>query len=44
MRIVFIGSVIFSEKKNTIRSLAALRGNQSGFEAAEAFELVYEQK
>jgi len=40
MRIVFIGSIIFLEKKNTTRSLVALRGNQSGFEATEAFELV----
>jgi N-acetylglucosamine malate deacetylase 1 len=28
----------------TIQSLAALRGSQSGYEAAEAFELVYERK
>jgi N-acetylglucosamine malate deacetylase 1 len=54
MRIVFIetmkiyesemGNFPFPQSENTIRSLAAFRGSQSGFEAAEAFELVYERK
>ena len=34
----------FPRSDRTIRSLAALRGSQSGFKAAEAFELVYERK
>ena len=42
MKIVFIGAVTFSEK--TMRALTALRGSQSGFDSAEAFELVYERK
>ena len=33
----------FPRSEKTIRSLAAFRGSQSGFEAAEAFELVYER-
>jgi LmbE family N-acetylglucosaminyl deacetylase len=34
----------FPRSEKNIRSLAAYRGSQSGFEAAEAFELVYERK
>ena len=34
----------FPRSEKTIRSLAAFRGSQSGFEAAEAYELVYERK
>jgi N-acetylglucosamine malate deacetylase 1 len=34
----------FPRSEKTMRSLAAFRGSQSGFEAAEAFELVYERK
>ncbi len=34
----------FPRSEKTIRSLAALRGSQSGYKAAEAFELVYERK
>jgi N-acetylglucosamine malate deacetylase 1 len=33
----------FPRSEKTMRSLAAFRGSQSGFEAAEAFELVYER-
>ena len=33
----------FPRSEKTIRSLAAFRGSQCGFEAAEAFELVYER-
>ena len=34
----------FPRSAKTMRALAALRGSQSGYEAAEAFELVYERK
>ena len=34
----------FPRSKKSIRALAALRGGQSGFNAAEAFELVYEKR
>ena len=34
----------FPRSEKTIRSLAAFRGSQSGYLAAEAFELVYERK
>lgn len=34
----------FPRSEQKIRSLAILRGSQSGFEFAEAFELVYERK
>ena len=33
----------FPRSEKIMRSLAALRGSQSGYEAAEAFELVYER-
>ena len=39
-----MGNFPFPRSEKTIRSLAAVRGSQSGFEAAEAFELVYERK
>ena len=39
-----IGDFPFPRSEKTIRSLAAFRGSQSGYEAAEAFELVYERK
>jgi len=39
-----MGDFPFPRSEKTIRSLAAFRGSQSGFEAAEAFELVYERK
>ena len=39
-----MGDFPFPRSEKTIRSLAAIRGSQSGFEAAEAFELVYERK
>jgi len=39
-----LGKFPFPRSEKTIRSLAALRGSQSGFKAAEAFELVYERK
>ena len=39
-----IGEFPFPRSEKTMRSLAAFRGSQSGFEAAEAFELVYERK
>tara|TARA_Y100001935_G_C17310048_1_gene515208 strand:+ start:4283 stop:4951 length:669 start_codon:yes stop_codon:yes gene_type:complete len=39
-----IGQFPFPRSEKTVRSLAALRGSQSGFESAEAFELVYERK
>ena len=39
-----MGEFPFPRSEKTIRSLAALRGSQSGFESAEAFELVYERK
>jgi LmbE family N-acetylglucosaminyl deacetylase len=34
----------FPRSEKTVRSLAAFRGSQSGYEAAESFELVYERK
>ena len=34
----------FPRSEKTIRSLATFRGSQSGYEAAEAFELVYERR
>ena len=39
-----IGEFPFPRSEKTIRSLAAFRGSQCGFEAAEAFELLYERK
>ncbi len=36
-----MGDFPFPRSEKTIRSLAAFRGSQSGYEAAEAFELVY---
>ena len=39
-----MGEFPFPRSEKTLRSLAALRGSQSGFEAAEAFELVYERR
>jgi len=39
-----MGDFPFPRSDKAIRSLAALRGSQSGFESAEAFELVYERK
>ena len=39
-----IGDFPFPRSEKTIRSLAALRGSQSGYKAAEAFELVYERR
>ncbi len=39
-----MGDFPFPRSEKTIRSLAAFRGSQSGYEAAEAFELVYERK
>ncbi len=38
------GKFPFPRSEKNIRSLAAYRGSQSGFKAAEAFELVYERK
>ena len=38
-----IGEFPFPRCETTVRSLAAFRGSQGGFEAAEAFELVYER-
>ena len=38
-----IGNFPFPRSEKTIRSLAAFRGSQCGYEAAEAFELVYER-
>jgi len=34
----------FPRSEKTLRALATLRGSQSGFESAEAFELIYERK
>ena len=34
----------FPRSEKSIRALASLRGSQSGFNAAEAFELIYEKK
>ena len=39
-----IGDFPFPRSEKTMRSLANFRGSQSGYEAAEAFELVYERK
>jgi len=39
-----IGDFPFPRSEKTIRSLAAFRGSQCGYEAAEAFELVYERR
>ena len=39
-----MGDFPFPRSEKTMRSLAAIRGSQSGFEAAEAFELVYERQ
>ena len=38
-----IGDFPFPRSEKTITSLASFRGSQSGYEAAEAFELVYER-
>ena len=37
-----MGEFPFPRSEKTIRCLAAFQGSQSGFEASEAFELVYE--
>ena len=39
-----MGEYPFPRSEKTLRALAILRGSQSGFESAEAFELVYERK
>lgn len=39
-----MGEFPFPRSETTIRSLAAFRGSQSGFEAAETFELLYERR
>ena len=39
-----MGEFPFPRSEKTIRSLAAFRGSQCGFEAAEAFELVFKRK
>jgi len=39
-----MGEFPFPRSEKTIRALAALRGSQSGFKAAESFELVYDRK
>ena len=39
-----MGKFPFPRSEKNIRSLASFRGSQSGFLAAEAFELVYERK
>ena len=39
-----MGAFPFPRSEKTLRALATLRGSQSGFESAEAFELVYERK
>ena len=39
-----IGEFPFPRSEKTLRALATLRGSQSGFDSAEAFELVYERK
>jgi N-acetylglucosamine malate deacetylase 1 len=38
-----MGNFPFPRSEKAMRSLATLRGSQSGFESAEAFELVYER-
>ena len=37
------GDFPFPRSEETIRALATLRGSQSGFMAAEAFQLVFER-
>ena len=39
-----MGHFPFPRSEKVIRSLAALRGSQSGYSSAEAFELIYERK
>ena len=39
-----MGEYPFPRSEKTLRALAILRGSQSGFESAEAFELVYVRK
>ena len=39
-----MGEFPFPRSETTMRSLAAFRGSQSGFKAAETFELVYERR
>jgi len=39
-----MGEFPFPRSEKTLRALATLRGSQSGFESAEAFELIYERK
>jgi len=39
-----MGEYPFPRSEKTLRALATWRGSQSGFESAEAFELVYERK
>jgi len=39
-----MGDHPFPRSEHAIRALASLRGSQSGFEFAEAFELVFERK
>ena len=39
-----MGKFPFPRSEKTIRSLAAFRGSQSGYEAAESFELIFERK
>ena len=39
-----IGKHPFPRSEKTLRSLAAFRGSQSGYEAAEAFELILDRK
>ena len=39
-----MGNSPFPRSEKTIRSLAAVRGSQSGYKAAEAFQLLYERK
>ena len=39
-----MGEFPFPRSEKTLRALAILRGSQSGFDSAEAFELIYERK
>ena len=39
-----MGEFPFPRSEKTMRALTTLRGSQSGFDSAEAFELVYERK
>ncbi|MDP7621511.1 MAG: PIG-L family deacetylase [SAR324 cluster bacterium] len=39
-----IGDFPFPRSEKAMRSLAAFRGSQCGYEAAEAFQLIYERK